>query len=253
VHAEERRQQIVGTARIDGRVEVSQLAERFGVTQETIRRDLTELEQRGVLRRIHGGAMPVERFRTEPAVTDRAAVMANEKQRIAKAAVSYLPPGGTVLVDAGTTTGALAGLMPTDRELTVITHSLTIALTLSTRPNIHLLMLGGRVRHRTLANVDDWALRTLADLAVDVAFIATNGMSIERGLSTPDVTEAAVKRAIVEAGAQRVLLADHSKLGEEHLVRFCDFSEVDVLVTDDGMAAEDVARLEEAGVQVVLA
>lgn len=253
MYAEERRQQIVGIARAEGRVEVGALSDRFAVTQETIRRDLTELELRGVLRRVHGGAMPVERFRSEPAITERASVMAAEKRRIAAAAVAYLPVGGTVLIDAGTTTGAVPGVLPSAREYTIITHSLTIALALSTRPNVHLLMLGGRVRPRTLANVDDWALQTLADLSVDVAFVGTNGMSVARGLSTPDVTEAAVKRAIVGAAAHVVLLADHTKLDDEHLVRFSDISEVDVLVTDSGMAASDVKEFEEVGVQVVLA
>lgn len=253
MYAEERRQTIVGIARNDGRVDVAELADRFSVTQETVRRDLTELEQRGVLRRVHGGAMPVERFRSEPALSERAALMAGEKRQIARAALDHLPDGGTMLIDAGTTTGAFAGVLPHDREYTVITNSLTIALTLSTRTNVQLLMLGGRLRSRTLANVDDWALQTLSSLSVDVGFIATNGMSVARGLSTPDVTEAAVKQALVRASRRVVVLADHTKLGQEHLVRFCDTPDIDVLVTDDGMAPTDVKGFEEAGVEVVLA
>lgn len=239
--------------RRDGRGVVAGLAAQFGVTQETVRRDLIDLEKRGVLRRVHGGAIASERFRVEPAVADRARLMAEEKERIAQAALELVPPAGSVLLDAGTTTGALAALFPNDRELTVVSNSLPNAMTLATRRNLNLLLVGGRVRGRTLATVDDWAVGALSDLNVDVAFIAANGVSPERGLSTPDQSEAAVKRAMVEAGRRVVLLADHTKVAEEHFVRFAAIDDIDVFVTDKGMAPDDVERFERAGVEVVVA
>lgn len=253
MYAEERRAEIADRATRDGRVEVARLAEDFAVTPETVRRDLTDLERRGVLRRVHGGAIPVGRLRSEPAVAEKAALMAAEKRRIAEAALDYLPRTGTVLLDAGTTTGVVADLLPTDRELTVVTNGLPIAMTLSTRSNLNILLVGGRVRGRTLAQVDDWALRAIDELSVDVAFIATNGLSVERGLTTPDPAEAAVKRAMVRAGRQVVLLADHTKVGEEHFVRFADLADIDVLVTDAGIAEADVTAIAAAGVEVVRA
>lgn len=253
MYAEERRAEIADRATREGRVEVARLAEDFAVTPETVRRDLTDLERRGVLHRVHGGAIPIGRLRSEPAVAEKAALMAAEKRRIAEAALDYLPRTGTVLLDAGTTTGAVADLLPTDRELTVVTNGLPIAMTLSTRPNLNLLLVGGRVRGRTLAQVDDWALRILDELSVDVAFIATNGLSVGRGLTTPDPAEAAVKRAMVRAGRQVVLLADHTKLGEEHFVRFADLADLDVLVTDAGIPEADVTAIAAAGVEVVRA
>lgn len=253
MYAEERRQAIAQLARHDGRVEVAELASRFDVTPETVRRDLTDLELRGVLRRVHGGAIPIERLRSEPAVAEKATLMAAEKLRIAEAALAYLPRAGTILLDAGTTTGVLANLLPTDRELTVVTNALPIAMTLSARHNLTLWLVGGRVRGRTLADVDDWAVRTLQDLSVDVAFVATNGITVSRGLSTPDVAEAAVKREMIRAGRRVVLLADRSKLGEDHLVRYAATSDVDVLITDDGIADADRRAFEEAGVEVVVA
>jgi len=109
------------------------------------------------------------------------------------------------------------------------------------------------VRTRTLANVDDWALRQLAAIRVDVAFLGTNGFSVERGLSTPDPAEAAVKHAICLAAAQAVVLADHTKNGEESAVRFAAIDQFDVLISDAGLAEADRRALEEAGVEVVLA
>src|SRR5690606_25153638 len=186
MYAEERQQAILALARSKGRVDVVALAEEFSVTTETIRRDLTVLERAGTVRRVHGGAMPVERLGFEPELAARDAVMTEEKQRIAKAALEELPAEGSIIVDAGTTTARFVQMLPTDRELTVIVNSPPHASVLAARPNLTVIILGGRVRGRTLATVDDWVLRPLADLWVDVAFMATNGCSVERGLTTSD-------------------------------------------------------------------
>lgn len=253
MYAEERRQAMAELARREGRVDVAGLAERFEVTTETVRRDLTDLEHRGVVRRVHGGAIPVERFRTELAVSEKATRMADEKQRIAKQALHYVPQGGTILLDAGTTTLALARQLPTEIDVTVVTNDVSIALELANRPNVNVLLIGGRLRKNVLANVDDWALRTLGDLSVDVAFIATNGVSVARGLSTPDVAEAATKRAMVAAGRRVVLLADHTKISDEHFVRFADLADIDVFVTDVGLSDDETERFRQEGLEVVLA
>jgi DeoR family transcriptional regulator, fructose operon transcriptional repressor len=253
MYAEQRQQRIVEWARSEGRVDVAALAGEFGVTTETVRRDLTVLERHGVLRRVHGGAIPVERLGFEPGLGARDAVMTEEKERIAKAALAELPDGGSVLVDAGTTTARFAELLPADRDLTVVTNALPIALTLSVRPGLTLLLVGGRVRGRTLAAVDDWALRVLRELYVDVAFVGTNGISVERGLTTPDPAEAAVKRTMIESARRVVVLADHSKVGADHFAGFGSAKDVDVLVTDSGLAEAAAVRLEAAGPRVVRA
>jgi DeoR family transcriptional regulator, fructose operon transcriptional repressor len=252
VYAVERRQEIAALVEQQGRSDVGALAARFGVTPETIRRDLTELEQRRVLRRVHGGAIASSRFRSEPAIAEKAETMAAEKAAIAAAAVSFIPEAGSVLLDAGTSTLALARVFP-DRELTVFTHSVAVALELASKQHLQLYVVGGRMRTRTLANVDDWALRELASLRVDVAFVGTNGLSVDRGLSTPDPAEAAVKRAICLAAAQTVVLADHTKLEQESAVRFAAIAEFDVLVSDPGLDAFARRALEQADVEVVLA
>ena len=252
MYAEERREEIATLVRRQGRGDVVDLAERFEVTPETVRRDLTDLERRGVLRRVHGGAIPIERFRAEPAIAEKTASMAEEKRRIAAAALSFVPEHGSVLLDAGTTTLALAQVFP-DRDLTAFTNALPVGLELASRRNVQLYVVGGRVRGRTLAHVDDWALRQLADLRVDVAFVGTNGLSVERGLSTPDPAEAAVKRAMCGSAQQVVVVADHSKIGEEAAVRFATIQEVDALVTDAGVDPGDLRALEDAGVEVMRA
>jgi DeoR family fructose operon transcriptional repressor len=253
MYAEERHQEIVRLARSNGRVDVAALAEEFTVTAETIRRDLTSLERAGVLRRVHGGAIPVERLGFEPAVATRDSVLIAEKERIAKAALAEVPEEGAIILDAGTTTARLAHALPVDRELTVVVNSPVLAAALGTRQNLNVLMIGGRIRGKTLATVDDWALRPLADLYVDVAFMGTNGCSVQRGLTTPDPAEAAVKRAMIAAARRSILLADHTKIGNDYLTRFGTLSDLDLIITDDGVDADLAEDIETAGVRVIRA
>jgi DeoR family transcriptional regulator, fructose operon transcriptional repressor len=253
VYQEERHAAIIEKARTSGRVDVGELAADFDVTPETVRRDLTSLERYGLLRRVHGGAIPVARLGFEPGIAARNQVMAAEKARIAEAALEEVPVEGAILLDAGTTTARLAEILPIDRELTVVTNAISIAVTLSARPNVTVLTTGGRVRGRTLASVDSWALRVLADTYVDVAFLGTNGVSVERGLTTPDVAEAAVKAAAMNAARRVVVLSDHTKVGNDCFARFGELDDVDTLISDDGLDVGLAADLQAAGPRVVLA
>ncbi|MEA2654096.1 MAG: DeoR family transcriptional regulator, fructose operon transcriptional repressor, partial [Chloroflexota bacterium] len=147
----------------------------------------------------------------------------------------------------------LAEALPSDRELVVLTNALPIAMSLSVRPNITVLILGGRVRGRTQAAVDAWALHALADTYVDVAFIGTNGISAERGLTTPDTTESAVKGAMIKAARRSVVLADHTKVGQDHLSRFAELDQIDTLITDSGLDLQLADELRSRGLKVLLA
>lgn len=253
MYAEERQGEIARQARAQGRVDVAELAVAFSVSLETVRRDLTALERSGVLRRVHGGAIPAERLRHEPALAVRAGSRTADKQRIAQAALAELEGASTVLLDAGTTTAQLAELLPVGRDLTVVTNALPIALALSARSDLTVHLLGGRVRQRTLATVDHAALAGLADISVDVAFLGTNGVSVERGFTTPDPAEAAVKRAMVAAARRAVVLADSSKVGDDQFARFAGLDDVETLVMDNAVDPRVAADIEAAGPRVVLA
>jgi DeoR family fructose operon transcriptional repressor len=253
MYAPERQQAILGLARSDGRVEVNGLAEIFDVTPETIRRDLTSLERRGVLSRVHGGAIPVDRLSMELAVSERFSMNAAQKDRIAKAALDQLPDGGSIIIDAGTTTVRFADILPTDRALTVVTHGLPIAGLLAERPNITLHLVGGQVRPGTLAAVGSWAEREYGGVFADVAFAGTNGISAARGLTTPDIVEAAVKRALMRSARRTVVLADHSKFGRDDFAHVSDLSEVDTIITDSEVDADMAREIEDAGPEVLRA
>nr|BFD84292.1 DeoR/GlpR family DNA-binding transcription regulator [Streptomyces sp. Xyl84] len=253
MYAAERQQEILRLARDGGRVDVVSLAEEFQVTAETIRRDLKALDRAGLLRRVHGGAIPAGRLDFEPDLTERESTAADEKDRIAKAALAELPAEGTLILDAGTTVARLAAALPLESDLTVVTHSLPIAARLADHPGLQLHLVGGRVRHRTRAAVDAWALRAYGEIRADVLFVAANGFSAEHGLTTPDLAEAAVKRAAVAAARRVVLLADSTKHGQEHFARFGGLSDVDLLITDSGLSPEDAAAIEGGGTEVVRA
>ncbi len=253
MYATERHQAIVDRARATGRVEVLALAVELDVTPETIRRDLTTLERLRLVRRTHGGAIPIERLSFEPALADRESQHVEEKQRIARAALAEVPEEGAILLDAGSTTALLARLIPEDRELTVVTNGLAVAMLLADKRNITLHQIGGRIRGRTLAAVDDWAVHALGNVFVDIAFLGTNGISAQHGLTTPDRDEAAVKRAMITASRRRIVLADHTKFHTDHFARFGDLSDVDVVITDTLLDPELVVEISNAGPQVVQA
>ncbi|MBV8929413.1 MAG: DeoR/GlpR transcriptional regulator [Mycobacteriaceae bacterium] len=255
MYAEERQQAIAALVMTRGRASVTDLAQTYDVTTETVRRDLAVLERAGVLRRVHGGAVPVRALHVvEAGVFERESTRADHKDAIARAATEFLPiSGGTMLLDAGTTTGRVAAQLPVDRELTVVTNCVPIAARLASMPSIALQLLGGRVRGLTQAAVGEQALRVLDTLRVDVAFIGTNGISLRHGLSTPDTEEAAVKRAMVASAGYVVVVADSTKVGREDFVSFAPIDRVSVLITDSELSADDKTALTDAGVEVVVA
>lgn len=255
MYPEERQHAIATLVSERGRLAVTAVAEQFGVTTETVRRDLALLERAGMLRRVHGGAVPTGALTlVEPGLGERHSTRTEAKRAIAAAALDLLPRrDGSVILDGGSTTAALADVLPTDRRLYVATNSVPIAARLSAWPGVTLHVLGGRVRGITQTAVGNSTVRALSDLRVDIVFLGTNGISAGHGFSTPDEAEAATKRAMATTAQRVVVLADSSKIGREHLVRFARVEDVDVLVTDDEADPAVVAELETLGIEVHVA
>lgn len=255
MYAEERQQAIAELVAERGRLSVMALAESFNVTTETVRRDLSALERLGLVRRLHGGAIPGNALPVvESGILDRGAANTAEKDRIAKLALEELPPpGSTVLIDAGSTTARLVSRLPRDHPLVVVTHAVPLAARLATAPQIELYLLPGRVRPTTHAAVGPETVKAIERLRVDAVFLGTNGLTTAHGLSTPDPDEAATKRAMVKAARRAVVLADASKIGVEAPVRFARLDEVDVIIVDSGVQADQREALAKAGPEVVVA
>lgn len=253
MRADERQRHILVRARATGRVEVGSLASDLAVAEETVRRDLRELVDRGVLQRVHGGAYPVESAGFESNLAHRSTSLVAEKRRIAVAAAERLNGAETVYVDEGVTPQFVAEAIRPENPLTVVTSSLLAAGALANSPDVTVLMLGGRVRGRTLATVDHWALRMLGDLVIDLAFLGSNGISREHGLTTPDPAVAAVKSEVVARSRRRIFVGLHTKFGVSSFCRFADVGDFELLVTDTGLSSHEARRYSALGPQVVRA
>ncbi|MGD8684453.1 MAG: DeoR/GlpR family DNA-binding transcription regulator, partial [Chloroflexota bacterium] len=218
----ERRAQIMRRLVERGRVDVGDLAEEFGVTGETIRRDLTELQRERLVRRVHGGAVPWRGSMLVPRLEVREGRNVEEKRRIASAALAEVPERGTLIIDSGSTALHLADLLQRDRDLVVVTNSIPIMRSLATTARPKVIGLGGKLERRTMAFVDDAGVDMLKGIRVDVLFFGCDGMSPEHGYMTPFREEVAIKRAMMACARRVVMMFDHSKVRNDQLFRFAD-------------------------------
>ncbi|ALG84627.1 DeoR/GlpR family DNA-binding transcription regulator [Gordonia phthalatica] len=256
MYAEERQSAIANEVRSRGRVSVADLAARFAVTGETVRRDLAILQRNGYLVRVHGGAVrpDVAAVIDEPDLIVREETRRVEKAAIGAAAARLLPAdGGSVLIDAGTTTLQLALAIHGDTRLTYITNSVQIGGIVAELSSATVLLTGGRLRPKTGAAVGAEAIAMLSRVRASIGFVGTNALSIAHGLSTPDSDEAATKRAMIAACATTVVVADSTKINREELVSFGTLEDFDVLVTDSGIDPDFAEDLRDHQIEVVIA
>jgi DeoR family transcriptional regulator, fructose operon transcriptional repressor len=245
-----RQSRIVEFARTRGRVEVVSLADELNVATETIRRDLKVLAGRRLLKRVHGGATPLETAAFESGVEYRSQVDLAQKHRIAAGAADLLHGAETVYLDEGFTPRLIAERLA-DRKLTIVTSSLLAAEALAHSTEVTVLLLGGRMRGRTLATVDHWALDRLRSLVIDLAYLGTNGISLEHGLTTPDPAVAAVKQLAVKVARRRVLVAAHSKFGVTSFCRFAEVSDFEAIVTGTELTTTEARHYEALGAPII--
>ena len=234
---------------------VDELARRFSVSTQTVRRDFQYLEQRGLIRRTYGGAVardddPLSR---ERAFLAREAEQAAQKRAIAREALLLVTPGSIVMLDASTTVLELARALPLDVELTAIVNALPVGMELGRRPNITVTSLGGTMRHTSLSFAGPIAEANLRRLFADTAFISARGLSLQRGVTEANPYESALKEIMVANAARVVALIDASKLDRTALSFVAPVTAIDVLITDDGADAQIVDRLRDAGLCVRVA
>lgn len=260
----------------DGHVSVPALAKACEVAPETARRDLAKLEKMGLVRRVHGGAIPPVHnsddatgytanisevvgpaFRQEAAYSDKAHLHVHEKSAIARAAMELIPPGPcSITIDSGTTTAALAAALrqsSPNKGATYVTNSMPVAEILSGGGLTGVNLVGGNLRPYTRAIVGESAARHFYSLRADIAFIAANGVTPSHGFSTPDPTEAAVKSAIARSAKKTVALVDSSKIGRDFLVTFAQLTTVDAIVTDAHAPSDFLDSCFQYNIKVVTA
>jgi DeoR family transcriptional regulator, fructose operon transcriptional repressor len=231
VSASARFERLLDTLATEGKISSRDAAHQLGCSLETIRKDLLILESQGLLRRAHGGALPVHTIAHEIPLDERTDYAA-QKKRIATSVLQELRDGTTLFLESGSTTEQVAVLIPDTLRLTVFTHSLPIARALVMKPLIETHFIGGAIRPLTHATAGYWALRELSDLRVDIAVLGTNAISSLGELSTPDSDEAAIKAAALTVATKTILVADHSKFGNRAVFHYGNVSDIDLLVTD---------------------
>ncbi len=235
------------------RVEVVELSAALAVSEVTIRKDLQELEQLSFLKRVHGGAISTHRTKWNPSLENRLETQSDSKLAIAKAALELIHDGDTIILDAGTTTLALARhLRGRRRNLTIITNSLPIMAELS-NSDYDIVALGGMFRQHSLAMIGPLTVANLSKLHADIAFVGATAASLERGLCTPNIIEAETKTAMVKAASERVALIDYSKMGQASLAPFASWTEIQALITDETLDGKMTAYLQNQNVKVIVA
>jgi DeoR/GlpR family transcriptional regulator of sugar metabolism len=255
--SDERQERIVSLVSSDGRVRISDLSTMFGVTERTIRKDLTELHQRRLLKRTHGGAIALRQV-VELDLADRARHGALAKDALARASVAEIADGDAIFLGAGSTVQRIADHLAADprtrvRNLTVLTNSLGVAQSIADQPGIDHILLGGRVRRTSGCVVGTLTIEELLRFTVNVAFIGVSAIS-KGGISVAHLDEAQVAAAAIDRARRVVVPVIHEKIGSTHFATICELDDLDTIVADhvdeplSALCAEHGLRLVDAGV-----
>jgi DeoR family transcriptional regulator, aga operon transcriptional repressor len=250
--SEERRREILEILKGDGRVVVGDLSRRFKTSLITIRKDLEGLHRQGHLERTHGGALPVRTGAlNDQTLQEKERLHRREKLRIAVAAAKMIRPGQVIILDSGTTTTAIARACKHLRGLTVVTNAVNIAADLAGTA-VEVILTGGVLRTNSFSLVGPLAEDTLRKLSADLLFLAVDGFDAKYGLTTPNMLEARVNRAMSEAARRTVVVCDSSKFGRRSLCLIMPSGAVHETITDRGIPKPYLKALRQAKIEVTL-
>jgi DeoR family transcriptional regulator of aga operon len=250
-----RRQEIIRMLQSEGSAQVLALSEQFGVSTQTIRKDLAFLEDHGVSVRCYGGAVAAGAIGVadEDPVDAKRGLHISEKERIGRLAASMVKPGDAIILDSGTTTAQIARFLPEKAELVVLSNDAGILNHLLRRDNIELVMLGGRLRRKNMAFYGGQTEAALDSLQVDRLFLGVDGIDLQRGITTHFEGEAVLNRKMARVAREIVAVTDSSKFGRTCLHRIMGLEEVNVLVTDAGAPEESLEQARKMGCKILIA
>ena len=250
---EERQVQILSKVRLLGRVLAKELAEEFQVSIDTIRRDLTMMEEKGLLKRTHGGAVPLSKVRRFP-MDDRIRYSEGTEHQnaVAKLAAAYIEQGDTIFIGGASIHYILLKYLPVDRNYTVITNSLVIAEKLKHYSNIETYIVCGKVKSEE-GIVDPLATEFIRTLRIDTAFLTGGGISAKHGLSSSTPEGAIFQRTVAEVSRQTICLANFDKVGIEFFAKTVDLENLDVVITDWEAPDEEIEKIRQLSVKIIIA
>lgn len=247
---EERKKLIINYVDRHTKATVAELCEQFSVSSATIRNDLRALAQKGLLKRTHGGAISNKNVSFEQGNVEKSVRRIDAKRAIAEAALEHIQEGDSIGLDAGTTTYELAKLLTRFSELVVVTYDIGIANFLENNTQNRVIIAGGMIRKKFNYTVGEMALATLERLNIDTFFLSVNGISLDKGVSTPDIETSRLKRIMMQNSGKTILLADSTKADNISFVSFAGVNDLDEFITDSDVSSEFVAGLEQKNVQV---
>jgi DeoR family transcriptional regulator of aga operon len=250
--AEERRTQILQIVRSAGRVKVNLLTKRFNTSAVTIRNDLNELHQRGLVLRSHGGAVLPDKILRESPVVERLKAYSDEKRRIGAMAVSLIRDGETIILDSGTTTLEIARQMKKMQGLQVITNGVNIAAELLDARDVQVFIVGGTVRGESASISGRFTEEMFDQFSADKLFLSGAGCDLDFGISGANLEETMVNRAMLRISREIILVADASKFSKRSMTRIAPFSEIDTVISDISLDEEIQARLRAMGCNLIL-
>lgn len=249
---EERKEKILNFVEKHSSVTVKELCDLFHVSEVTIRKDLKELGNEGLLIRTHGGAVKLKETTYEQNQTDKGKERIYEKRKIAQRAYQEINDLETIILDAGTTTQELAKIIrQEDKKLTVVTNALNIANELIECKNVEVILIGGYLRKNILSCVGGFTEELFGKLIADKVFLGINNISIEYGLTTPNMQECKVKQSMLQAARRKYLLVDSSKFKTNSLYRICGFKDLNMIITDDTIDKSYISKISERDGNVV--
>jgi len=250
--AEERKEKIVKLVNERRKVLVPDLIEYFKMSPATIRNDLRDLEAAGLIKRTHGGAIPSDSVRVgfELDNTRKNVKQQQEKEAIARRAAEMVEDGDIIILDTGTTTLEMAKQLKDKKNVTVIVNDIEIAACLEQFDGVSVVVIGGTLRKKFHCTVGPFAVKLLSELNVDKVFIATNGFSVEKGCTTPDINQAEIKKVMVQITTQVIVLCDSSKIGKNSFVQFVPPTQIDTLITDNKANPDFIKDVTELGIDV---
>ncbi|MEB6336065.1 DeoR/GlpR family DNA-binding transcription regulator [Serratia rhizosphaerae] len=235
----------------EGQVLAKQLSEMFGLSEDTIRRDLRELDSEGLLQRVHGGALPVS-----PAIApfaERNKQESGAKRAIARAAAAMILPGQVAIVDGGTTSAELVKQLPLSLQATIVTHSPSVAVGLVDHPQIEVILIGGRLFKHSIVTVGAAAVEAMSHIRADLYFMGVTGVHPTAGLSTGDLEEAYIKRALAARAAETVVLASAAKLNAASQYAIGDITLAQSIIVERATDEALISPLQQAGISVIKA
>jgi DeoR/GlpR family transcriptional regulator of sugar metabolism len=250
--AEERRTQILQIVRSAGRAKVNELSQLFNASAVTIRHDLNELHQRGLVVRSHGGAMLPDTILREPPVLERLKEHSDEKQRIGARAAGLINDGETIILDSGTTTLEIARHLKKKQGLHVITNGVNIAAELLDARDVQTFIIGGTVRGESASISGRFSEEMFDQFSADKLFLSGAGCDLEFGVSGANLEETMVNRAMLRISREIILVADASKFSKRSMTRIAPFSEIDTVISDTGLDEEIQAKLRAMGCNLIL-